>query len=368
MRIAVHAKVLSETKPVGIGIYTYNLLKAISAIDNRNEYTLYSNEPIIKKINKGNFKEKILHSHAGWTYYRLPLEFLRNKYDLLFVPKEVVPPFKRPKTVIVCYDLGLMRDPKNRTSFNASLHYHISVNYAFKAADRIIAISDATKRDLVEKCNIKPDKITVTPLGYDENLYKPITDEDLIQRVKEKYGIRDKFIINTSSLLWHRKNVTGLIKAFNIFRSRGGLDYQLVITGKKGESYEEILGLISSFGLEKNVILTGYVPVEEMPVLLSTADALVFPSFYEGFGLPLVEAMACGCPVITSNVSSLPEVAGDGGVLVDPYDVNNIAQTMEKVLFDAELRKKMRENGIARSKKFSWEKTARLTLDVFEQL
>lgn len=367
MRIAVHAKVLSETRPVGIGIYTYNVLKAISKLDYKNEYVLYSNEPIVQKIEASNFKEKLINFPGGWTYLRFPFEFIDNKYDLLFMPKEVVPPFKRPKTVIVCYDLGLIRDPKERVPLSARLHYLISVNYAFKVADRIIAISEATKKDLVEKCKINPEKITVTHLGYDEGLYKQSSDANLIKKVKEKYGISKNYFINTSSLLWHRKNVTGLIKAFNLVKPKGG-GLQLVITGKKGESYEEVESLISSLGLQKDVILTSYIPVEEMPVLLSGAEALVFPSFYEGFGLPLVEAMACGCPIITSNISSLPEVAGDAGILVDPYNTQQIADAMGKVLTDPDFSEKMRQKGLIRAKNFSWEKTARLTLDVFEKL
>jgi glycosyltransferase involved in cell wall biosynthesis len=367
MRIAVHAKVLSEDKLTGIGIYTYNLLKSLSKIDRKNEYVLYSNEPLIHRINADNFKEKILNFPKLWSYLRLPFEFIDNKYDLLFIPKEMVPFLKRPKTVVVCFDLmGLIF--ANRISLDGKIHFWVAVNYALKSADKVIAISESTKRDIIEKCNINPDKIVVTPLGFDEELYKPYTDRNLIRSIKDKYGIKGNFIINTSSLLWYRKNLPRLIKAFHIYKLRGATNHQLVITGKKGEAYDEIISLIKSLSLEKDVILTDYIPIEDMPTLLSGADALVFPSLHEGFGLPIVEAIACGCPVITSKCSAMPEAIGDAGILVDPYNENEIARAIEMVLTNTELRNQMKNMGLIQANKFSWKNTAGETLKVFESL
>jgi len=242
----------------------------------------------------------------------------------------------------------------------------MGANYALRVADSIIAISESVKSDIVENCGIGAGKITVTHLGYDEKLYKPYTDKELQDNIKLKYGIKSRFIINTSSLLWHRKNVTRLIAAFKLFQSRSASDYQLLITGKRGESYEEIVGLISSLDLKKDVILTDYVPIDDMPLLLNAADFMVFPSLHEGFGLSVLEAMACGCPVITSNVSSLPEVVGDAGILIDPYKIEEIASAMEHVAVDGATREKMKQKGSRRAKTFSWERTARETLKVFE--
>lgn len=367
MRVAVHAKVLSEQQPTGIGVYTYNVLKAISALDNKNQYTLYSNEPIVRKIEAGNFKEKILNFPKLWSYLRFPFEFTNNKYDLLFVPKETLPPIKRPKTVVTCFDLmGLMF--ANRIAMDGKIHFWFAVNYALKRADRILAISESTKQDILDACKISPDKVIVTPLGYDSHLYKPDSDEEAQFVLKKKYGIKERYIINTSSLLWYRKNLTTLIKAFHLSLSKSSVNYQLVITGKRGESYDEITALIDSLGLAKKVILTSYIPASDMPVLLNGAEALVFPSLHEGFGLPIVEAMACGCPVITSNVSSMPEVLGDAGILVDPHSVDEISNAITKVFFDPSLRERMSIKGLERAKMFSWERTARETLKVFESL
>jgi glycosyltransferase involved in cell wall biosynthesis len=190
----------------------------------------------------------------------------------------------------------------------------------------------------------------------------------LILQTKERYGIRGNYIINTSSLIWYRKNLSAIIGAFHSYKKKGITNHQLLITGKRGEAYEDIIRLIQSLNLEKDVILTGYISIEDMPILLSSADALVFPSLHEGFGLPILEAMACGCPVITSNCSAMPEVIEDAGILVNPYSEDEIAHAIEKVLKDSDLRRQMRNRGFERAKMFSWENTARETLKVFESL
>lgn len=368
MKIAVHAKALSEKQlHNGIVVYTYNILKAISEIDNKNQYILYSNKPIIQKIKKENFKEKILRFPKFWSYLRFPFEFnKKNNYDILFVAKEQIPPFIRPKTVIVCYDLYFKNS--RLISFNGKIHFWLAVNYALKKADKIITISESTKRAIVKDAGINQDKIVVIPLGYDKDIYKPCTDVALMNSIKEKYGINKDYFINTSSLLWYRKNIDGIIKAFHICKTRGLIKHQLIITGKRGEAYENIINLIKSLNLEKDIILTGCVPIEDLPVLLSGAVALIFPSFHEGFGLPIVEAMACGCPVITSNTAAMPEVAGDAGILVNPYSVEEIAQSIEVILSNIKLRNKMRDMGFKRVERFSWEKTAMDTLNVFKNV
>jgi glycosyltransferase involved in cell wall biosynthesis len=369
MRIAVHAKFLSEKQLNGMGYYAYNLLKGLSEIDKENEYVLYSNAPIFHKIRAENFREKILNFPKGWTYLRWPLEFINGKYEIVFIPRDKLPFFVKARSVITIHDVPSLKEfLTNPIPLSAKINFFLAFTYAIKKADRIIANSETTKKDIIEKCKVKPEKITVTPLGYDKALYRPCLDQNLIKKVKEKYGIKGNYIINTSSVLWYRKNLNRLIRAFSACKSKVGIDHQLVITGKKGKAYEEIVNLIHFLKLEKDVILSGFIPTDDMPVLLSGADALVFPSLYEGFGLPLVEAMACGCPVITSNVSAMPEVVGDAEVLVDPYSEGEIAYGMERVLTDAELRKQMRNRGFERAKMFSWDTTARKTLKVFESL
>lgn len=367
MKIAVHAKVLSEKQPNGIGVYTYNLLKAISLIDKTNQYVLYSNEPIVQKIDAHNFSDKVINFPKFWSYLRFPLEFVNNRYDLLFVPSAMVPPVKRPKTVIVFYGFGEKTVSEDRFSWNTKAHFWIAANYAFKKADGIITISESAKRELIENYGVSSDKVTMTHLGYDKNLYMLCSDRMQLERIKKKYHIKNKYILNTTSLLWYRKNLVRLVKAFNAFKIKTGADWQLVITGRRGESFDEINACVSSLGLEGDVILTDYIPREDLPVLLSGAECMVYPSLHEGFGLSVLEAMACGCPVITSNISSLPEVIGDAGILVDPYSLDELAASMEKVLESGELREKMKKMGLARASTFSWEKTAESTLKAFEK-
>lgn len=368
MRIAVHAKVLSEEHFTGIGVYTFNVLKALSEIDTTNEYTLYSNQRLLHPIQAPNFRVKLLKFPRFWSYLRLPWEFLDRHYDLLFVPKEFVPPFIRPKTVIVVYDLGFQPKQPGRVALSGRVHFAIATAYAIKAADRVIAISESTKREIVEICQVDPGKITAIPLGYDATLYKPALDPGVVQRVKEKYRISGPYLINTSSVFWERKNLISLIRAFHACQVKGASRHQLVITGKKGTAYQDILHLIRSLHLEDQVVLPGFAALEDMPILLSGADALVFPSLHEGFGLPLIEAMACGCPVISSNCSAMPEVVGDAGLLVDPRDETQIAGAIERLLADTMLRERLRRLGLQRATTFSWKKTAQATLRVFEDV
>jgi glycosyltransferase involved in cell wall biosynthesis len=370
MRIAVHAKVLSESEPTGIGVYVRNILRALARIDADNEYVLYSNEPIRQKIEAPNFSERILRFPRFWSYVRFPFEFLNGRYDLLFVPKEQLPPVFRPPTVVVVYDLMGLLFP-DRIPLAGKVHFQLAVRWAIPAADAVIAISEQTKRSIVERCAIEPARITVTPLGYDPEVFRPRADPAALAAVRARHGIDAPYFINTSSVIWYRKNLVRLLEAF------AGLDrepegqrprVQLVLTGKRGEAWDEVVARRRELGLERDVVLAGYVPAEDMPVLLSGALGLVFPSLDEGFGLPLVEAMACGCPVVTSNVSAMPEVVGDAGILVDPLDVGALSTAMRSLAADPGRREALRARGLERARRFSWDAAARTTLDVFRRL
>lgn len=365
MRIAVHAKVLSEAEPTGIGIYVHNILSALARIDRDNEYVLYSNEPLRRPIDAPNFRAKILRFPRFWSYLRLPFEFMDGRTDLLFVPKEQIPTFWRPPTVVVVYDLMGLIFP-DRITLAGKVHYHVAVRYAIPAADAVIAISEATKKSIVERCGVPPERIAVTHLGYDPEVFRPHTDAARAAAVRARHGIGERYFINTSSVIWYRKNLVRLLEAFATLKSEAaGDDLQLVITGKRGEAYEEILARRHALGLERDVVLTGYIPAADMPVLLSGALGLAFPSLDEGFGLPLVEAMACGAPVLSSSVSAIPEVVGDAGILVDPLDTAALAAGLRELATRPALRAELRARGLARVRLFSWDAAARATLEVF---
>jgi glycosyltransferase involved in cell wall biosynthesis len=368
MRIAVHAKVLSEAEPTGIGVYVANILRALSRVDPETEYVLYSNEPLRQTIEAPNFRTKILRFPRFWSYLRLPFEFVDGRYDLLFVPKEQLPPFVRPPTVLVVFDLMALTFPDRMTVAN-KVHFRMAVKWALPRADAVIAISEATKRHVVAACGVDPARITVTHLGYDPALFRPQRDPARAAEVRRRLGIRGAYFLNTSSVIWYRKNLVRVVQALAGLKAvHGPATPQLVITGKRGEGYEDLREWCRRLQLCDDVITTGYVPAEDLPVLLSNAVALVFPSLDEGFGLPLVEAMACGCPVVSSNRSAIPEVVGDAGLLVDPEDTAALQAAMERVWREPDTKSALVQRGLERAPRFSWDEAARATRAVFERV
>jgi glycosyltransferase involved in cell wall biosynthesis len=234
-----------------------------------------------------------------------------------------------------------------------------------RKATLIIAVSQSTKEGLVNLLGIPPQKIRVVPLAV-ASRFKVVEDEALKESIRRKYALPPRFFLFVG-LLNPRKNGVRLIQAYHRFKSETDLPHKLVFVGAKGWLYEDVLAQIEELGLEKEIIFTGYVADEDLPPIYNLAEALVYPSLYEGFGLPILEAMACGTPVITSNVSSAPEVAGGAALLVDPYDVDQLAEVMYKVASQGDLRAYLTRHGLKRARDFSWEKTALETLAVYEE-
>ena len=368
MRIAVHAKVLSETDLTGIGIYVRNILRALARIDHDNDYVLYSNEPLQHGVQAPNFGVKILRFPRFWSYLRLPFEFIGGRYDLLFVTKEQLPPLVRPPTVLVVYDLVGLMFPE-RMPLAARVHFHIAVRYALPRANAIIAISEATKQCVVRACGIDPERITVIHLGYDPAVYRTDIAAERIALVKARLQLRGDYFVNTSSVIWHRKNLVRTLQAFAILKAAlGAATPQLVVTGKRGEGWQELVAWRHRLDLESDVVLSGFVAADEVPALLAGALALVFPSLDEGFGLPLVEAMACGCPILSSNRSAIPEVVADAGLLVDPEDTQALAAAMQRLACEPQLRASLRGLGLERARAFSWDAAAHATRALFERV
>ncbi|MFH1824985.1 MAG: glycosyltransferase family 1 protein [Candidatus Firestonebacteria bacterium] len=365
MKIAVDAKVLTYKDLGGIGNYTYNILKTISQIDKENEYVLCANAPILHKINAANFKERYLSfpKDKYFAYIGLPFLFIKEKYDLLFLPTMAMPVFLRPKTLMVCHDLFI-----DKTSWRKKLFMLFSINYALRRADKIIADSVSTRNDIVKLCKIHEENVSVIPLSYDQSLYNLCKDSSLIAKIKNKYKIKGKYLMNVNSILCYRKNIINQIKAFDIVRKVKKNDIQLIITGKKDNAYDDIMSIVKQLDLQEDVILIEHIINEDMSVLYSGAEALMFASSYEGFGLPILEAMACGCPVLTSKISSMPEVAGESAVYVNHLDENDIANMVEKILKDSNLKSSLVSKGLERVKKFNWERTARVTLEVIMEM
>jgi glycosyltransferase involved in cell wall biosynthesis len=352
----------------GIGTYSYELIKNFNK---KNEYYLIHHTPIDLDIYTTNHEILIKRCSLPfkgiiWRLINTPLKLkFKKKLDLVHDPYGIGPlSFKMPfKKVITIHDLTPTLFPHTFSSM-AVVSHKLLLPRTLKTADKIITDSNSTKNDLINYFNIPEEKIRVILLAADEK-FKPLSNKE-IKEAKQKYSLNFPFILYVGTLE-PRKNIPSLIKAFYKLKKKN-LQYKLVIAGKRGWKYKEIFETIDKLNLQNDVVFTGYVSDEDLPALYNAADLFVYPSIYEGFGLPPLEAMACGTPAITSNTSSLPEVVGDAGIMVDPPDVDGLADAMYEVLTKEGLRANMIKKGLERAKTFSWEKCARETLEVYEEV
>lgn len=386
IRVGIDARPLqNENRFRGIGYYTYNLIRNIGKIDSENEYVLFTiknADRVNLNISNNNFQEYAIYrpqsptrlaKHLWWLWDRLllPKALSNSQIDLFHATdNRGVPISHTCKVIATIYDLIPVLFPKHY--FNSFKALDLRYNYyrQLKAARKsamIITISECSKRDIIRILHVPEEKIKVIYLAVDER-FRPIKNKRILERVKAKYNVNRPFALYIGGFDY-RKNVERLIRSFYLFSQQSTEDIQLVIGGALGsEMALKLKQLISSLNLREKIILPGFIADADLPVIYNTAEFFIFPSLYEGFGLPVLEAMACGTPVICSNTSSLPEVAGDAAILVNPYDEEEIAQTMKRVLTDPDLREKMKRKGLERVKLFSWEQTAKETLKVYQQV
>ncbi|KKR87108.1 hypothetical protein A2617_00725 [Candidatus Daviesbacteria bacterium RIFOXYD1_FULL_41_10] len=381
--------------------YAFQLLTHLAKIDHKNIYKIYLRPPATQGESlRGwppNFQFSVLSIKYLWTQFGLAKQTFIDKLDVLFVPSHTLPVIRNPglKTVITVHDLGSKYLPKMH-QLKQQLYLKFMTDIQLKTANHIIAVSQATKSDIIHNIEIQPDKISVVYEGYDKDKFK-------VQNSKFKVASLPYFLF--VGTIQPRKNLERLLKAYASFlndflevRSEKlefdslkfrSLDQKVkkskiqdqgyptshfknsvprfVLAGGKGWSSDEIYELPKKLGIEKYVKFLGYVPDEKLPALYCGAQALLFPSLFEGFGLPILEAMACGCPVLTSNISSMPEVTGKAALLVDPYSVNDIARGIKQIM-DPKVKEKLINAGFTQAKKFSWEKAARDTLQILEKV
>lgn len=366
----------AATQGAGIGRYTRELIQALTALPSANQYTLFYASP--QKMRSDEFRNpqsafriKHLPFHDKWLariWHRaqlpIPIELITGKIDLFHSPDFTLPPTLPgvPKLLTV-HDLSFIRDPNSAwPSLRAYLMK--AVPRSVKRATHVLADSQATKDDLVELFNTPPEKITVLYSGVDAR-FKPIRDRAEVERVREKYKIGSRPFVLSVGTLQPRKNYRRLIEAYAKLNND---QLDLIIGGGKGWMFNDILAQVMELGLADRVHFIGFVDDEDLPTLYSAADLFVYVSLYEGFGLPLLEAMACGTPVIGSNTSSLPEVIGDVGLQVDPKNIEAITAAMSQLLGQSELRDRSSAAGIDRAKQFTWNKAARELLSIYEQL
>jgi len=353
----------------GLGRYAQELLLALAVTDGQNEYVVFYNNPAAARVDPTLERfPKITTplSYKPWRlsamlahFTRIPQDPLFPGVDLFHATDHLLPYFRRIKSVFTLHDLIFLFHPETHKPLNRWFLTLMMPRF-LRAADAVIAVSECTKRDAIRFYRIPEEKISVIYEGVNPR-FRP-ADPETIAAVRARYNLPEHFILYVGTIE-PRKNLTALLEAFHHLLATH--DLRLVIVGKKGWLYEGFFRRLRELGLGDRVIFTGYVPDEDLPAIYSAADLFVFPSLYEGFGLPVLEAMACGTPVICSNTSSLPEVAGDAAFLVDPTDVCSLAGAMEQALTDEHLRSELMAKGLERARWFTWEKAAAKTLEVY---
>ncbi|RLC81315.1 MAG: glycosyltransferase family 1 protein, partial [Chloroflexi bacterium] len=327
MLIGIDASRAVAARPTGIETYSRQLIQALLALDSSHQFRLYFRTAPPADVFPGADARPISFPRL-WTHARLSWEMARRPPDALFVPAHVLPLVHPRASLVTIHDLGYLHFPQSHP-WRQRLHLDLSTRWSARAAAHLLADSEATKADLATHYGTPLAKITVAYPGYDETL-APVRDPAAIEAVKARYAIRGDYFLYLGTLQ-PRKNLARLVAAFASLQ----LVPTLVLAGKRGWLYDALFTQARRLGLEGRVLFPGYVPEKDKAALLSGALAFVFPSLYEGFGLPVLEAQACGCTVIASNTSSLPEAAGDGALLVNPTDTAAIGAAMQRVASDA---------------------------------
>ncbi len=373
MKIAINTLAMKSFRH-GVGRYVGSLVKALLKIDTKNHYLLYVSKLNAKYFEvKGNPRVSLKFVPANralrllWEQTLLPLDLKRERVNVFYGPAFTVPLFKTCEQVVAVLDLTWFKQRKKHIWIK-QLYFRTLIPLAVRQAEKVLVISQSTKKDLLQILKVPKEKIVVTYLGTSSS-FRVVENQKKLSETRVKYKLPRQFILFIG-VLEPRKNITGLIKAFSRLKKDNNLSHKLVIGG--GRSYgwknEEVFQAIKNLKVEDEVIFTDFISEADLTAVYNLADLFVLPSFYEGFGLPVLEAQACGCPVITSNLSSMPEVGGDAALLVDPKNVEELAKAMRRILTDGKLKAEMIRKGFLNVKHFSWEKTARETLKVFEEV
>jgi glycosyltransferase involved in cell wall biosynthesis len=374
LRIAIDATII-RGEITGTGFYIVNLLKGLSRIDNSNEYFIFGDRKNIEKygfkerknfkIEDRRFKNRII--RVLWEFFIFPFELKKLGICILHSPNYITPMIKLGYMIAVTvHDLTSIIFPGRHTLIKRILLGKMLPLF-LKNADVVLADSENTRKDIIRLLSIRESKIFVTYVSFSDSYNDRIGYEES-KKVVSEYGIKKDFILYVG-MIEPRKNIILILKAFQELDSE--LDLDLVIVGRKGWYYREIeqyMENIKRAGLKNNIIFTGYVPEEDLRYFYRSAYIFVFPSLYEGFGLPPVQAMACGTPVITSNTSSLPEVVGDAAIKIDPENIKSFKEAVKVLCSDNKKRDELAARGIEQVKRFSIEKIASNVLFVYNSL
>jgi len=369
MRIALNAHLLSAQR-FGIWTYVFNLLKGLSDLDNTNDYSVFSNSVKIEflkdrfKVIKSPLNTSDPNIRVLWEHLIMPFMLNNGKIDIFHNPDHILPllPIKAKK-IITVHDLSFYKFPETFPFMKRTYKRGLTPR-SIKLADKIIAVSNSTKNDMIDLFDVDEEKIRVVHVGVSQEFVK-IDDPSALSCFRKGRGLPQRFVLFLGTIE-KRKNLERLIDAFSMAVRKGGIPHKLVIAGKKGWLYKDLFKKIDDEGLRDKIVFISDMKQSELPLLYNLAELFIYPSIYEGFGLPVLESMACGTAVITSNVSSLPEVAGKAALLIDPYNIEEISSAMIKVLSDAALRGSMIEKGLVQAAQFSWKNCAKHTLEVYE--
>ncbi|HPT08118.1 MAG TPA: glycosyltransferase family 1 protein [bacterium] len=405
MIIGIDASRANRSFKTGTEWYSYYLIINLIEIDLENNYILYTDKP----LNQAFLFDLDLSRHTNvkikylkwpfkymWTLGRLTLEMIFNRPDVLFVPAHVLPLFSPKKTINTIHDIAFMENNNlyneniinnsfslrnkiinffirlfslGRYNFKSTDYLNWSTKFALRYAKKIITVSNFTKNEILKYYRkIKGKKIKVIYNGYNNYLYKKITDEEALENVLKKYGIDTSFFLYIGRLE-KKKNVHCLIESFSIFKENNkDLSKKLVLIGNPGFCYDEIKYLIEELGIYKDVIILGWVEEEDLPYIVNKAEAFIFPSFYEGFGIPILQAMACETPVLLSNIEVFHEIAQDSALFFDHLDPNDLAEKMVMIVNDDNLKMDLINRGKSLVSNFSWRKCAQETLKEINNL
>jgi len=366
MRIGIDTHAITKSYATGSSTYVAELVRALVAVDHQNEYFLYAerNDPFYQEfVNNHRVKVRCVlpTNPIIRDFVTVPRAIAQDSIDVAHV-HFILPPFICSASVLTVFDLYYVHLRRSTLSIKS---HGLLTAWSIRRAKSIITISEYSKRDIANTFAIGPAKIFVTPLGIG-HCFSPVDDQK-VHAVIHRIGIRQEYILFVGRTEDPRKNLMTLIEAYAILKSQFNTAAQLVIVGRLGAGTKPILQRVSELRLDRDVIMPGIIASEDLPALLSGAKVFVYASSFEGFGLPVLEAMACGTPVITSNAASLPEVAGKAALLVSPGKVGELVETLLLVWRDETLRHDMREQGLRRARLFSWERTARETLAVYDR-
>jgi glycosyltransferase involved in cell wall biosynthesis len=367
MKIAIDARP-TQGSFTGDATYWRGFINGLIQLDSPDEYHLYylSRLKQPERIDKSNIHQSIKYAPNWrmWTLFTFPSAIRFDKIDLTHVQYSL-PPFVSGKIITSIHDVSFKRHPEFFSKKDAFI-LDMGVKRACRRADRILAISEYTKSEICSLYTVDEKLVDIVYPGIDDIFY-PRSKSESKSMMELKYGVNDPFILSLG-VIQPRKNLPRLLEGYALSKNETGIKHKLVIAGKYGWMAEDISAKTAELNISEDVVFTGYAPYEELPYLYSAADLFVYPSVYEGFGLPPAESMACGTPVITGNKTSLPEVIGDAGLMVDPLRSEEFADAITKVLNDSALYDKLSEAGIKQANKFTWLDMAKQVNSIYHEI